>query len=602
MTRPNPRRTVDEALAVLRPARPEGTEEIERLRAERPAVPVVAVVGETKRGKSSLINAILNIPGLSPVDPREATSAYLIFRHGSENRATATLPSSGETVGIPIDQLSAWATAYADVPEPPRLIEIDCAAPLLSNLTLVDTPGVGGLDAAHAEIAMHAIRQATALLFVVDASAPFTSHELGFLRQASESIDLVLFAVTKTDAYRGWRQIVADNRELLRQHAPRFAQADIMPVSSLIFEQAATAPTPELAGVLRKESQVIPLQVALQTRVAAKADALYDANVLRAARTQLSLYYRDLARQATAVDPDPEKVAALRGNRDRLVSTRRSEGRTWQLKLRAEMARARMDSMHDVQREIRDALHQWREAIDGADGELLKRIPYDVDASLQAASLRIFDRIMGRLRHVTENVLREMFAVEELEGVYAELARSPGFAATSSAPGDRPQTVEDKIVMFGGMAAGVGAGRLIAYLPAMIGIGASAVVVAPLSLGLGVIATTWMVRSRRHIAEKNHLKQWTVETLNEARAALDAEVGTQFIDAEHTLTLALDTAVQRRIDALDAEIKDIDAALRLDAQEKENRRKDLASKQAVVRQVVAKVDAVLPTLRGGAAR
>ena len=102
-----------------------------------------------------------------------------------------------------------------------------------------------------------------------------------------------------------------------------------------------------------------------------------------------------------------------------------------------------------------------------------------------------------------------------------------------------------------------------------------------------------------HVAEKNHLKLWVGETLTEARATMEAEVASQFIDAEHSLTLALDAALQRRIDTLDSEIKEIDEALRLDAQEKDKRRKELIAQQNVVRQVVGQIDQLLPALRTG---
>ncbi len=590
------------ALALLRPDRPEAAAQVQALTGARPAKPSVVVVGETKRGKSSLVNALLNLPGLSPVDTHVATRSYLTFNYGSIGRAFATVPGAGAPIPLEPADLRNWATDRGVLPDgqaPPRVIDVECPSPLLTNLSLIDTPGVGGLDSAHGEIAMHAVRTATAVLFVVDASAPFTSHELTFLRRASEAIDLVLFAITKVDAYRGWRQVVEDDRALLRQHAPRFADAEMLPVSSRMFEQALTAPTPELAAMLRTESRVTALQVALQAKVAAKAGALHDANVLRAARTSLAAYFRDLGVAIAAVDPDPHKVQALRSDRERLVASRRSEGRQWQLKLRAEIARARLDSMHDVLAEVREGMHHWRTTIDAADGERLKAVPGEVDAALHASSLRVFDRIVERLRTVTQNTLRDMFSADEIDEVYADIARSPAFQGTIAPPDARPATVEDKILLFGGVAGGMGASRLVAYLPAALGAGAASVVLAPLSIGLGLAATAWMVRSRRHIAEKNHLKQWASEVMAEARASLEAEVGNQFIDAEHTLTLALDSAVQRRIDQLDTEIKDIDAALRLDASEKETRRKELAGTQAAVRQAVGRIDAVLPGLRSG---
>lgn len=607
-SRPLPLPTVDEvadsAIALLREPRAAAAAEIARLRAQQPGTPSVVVVGETKRGKSSLVNALLNVPGLSPVDTHVATRSYLTFRYGAIDRALATVPGEPRPVPVAIADLRNWATDRGELPAgkaPPRVIDVECSSPLLTNLTLIDTPGVGGLDSAHGEIAMHAVRSATALLFVVDASSPFTRHELDFLRKASESIDLVLFAITKIDAYRGWRQVVDDDRALLAQHAPRFARSQLHPVSSRMFEQAGAAPNQQLATMLRTESKITALQVALQGQVVAKAGSLHEANVLRAARTSLAAYFRDLGVALGAVDPDPEKAMALRVGRERLVASRRSEGRQWQLKLRAESARARLDSMHDVQGNIREAMHYWRTTIDGADATRLKSVPAELDAALHAVSLGFFDRIVGRLRTVTDNTLREMFTADEIDEVYADIARSPVFQAAITPPEARPATVEDKILLFGGVAGGMGASRLVAYLPAALGAGAASVVLAPLSIGLGLAATAWMVRSRRHIAEKNHLKQWVSEVLADARATMDAEVGNQFIDAEHTLTLALDSAVQRRIEQLGGEIREIDAALRMDATEKERRRKELSTRQNVVRQTVGKIDAVLPMLRTGGA-
>lgn len=592
---------IDKAVSVLTPVRPDGAAEIIRVRQVPPGRPTIVVVGETKRGKSSLINALVNVPGLSPVDAQVATSTYLTIQYGAQPAARAVFPGSPSPVPIELNRLRDWATGLGQLPEgqvAPRMIEIDCPSPLLQNLSLVDTPGVGGLESVHGEIALRAAGQATALLFVVDASAPFTSHELDFLRKASESVDLVMFAVTKIDAYRGWRQIVEDDKALLKEHAPRFADAELLPVSSRLFEQAAALPTPELAGVLRTESQVIALQLTLQRKVAARGTALHQANVLRSARTQLAGHYRDLALRKSAVDPDPAKVVELRAEREKLVASRRSESRTWQLKLRAEIARARMDSMHDVQREVRDGLHNWRTAIDRADKETMARLPQDIDAALHATSLRIFDRLAGRLRVVTDTVLRDMFAPDELEEVYAGLTRTQ-LPEPVAPPEKRSATMEDKIVVYGGVATGLAAGRMIAYLPALVGVGVASVVVAPISIGIGLVATTWMVRSRKHVAEKNHVKLWVSETLTEARATMEAEVASQFIDAEHALTLALDAALQRRIEALDGEIREIDDALRLDAQEKDKRRKELIAQQSVVRGVVAQIDGLLPGLRAG---
>ena len=591
------REATDAAAAVLRDHAPSGVAEIERVRGQAGSAPAVVVVGETKRGKSSLVNALLGSPGLSPVDAQVATAAYLLFRHGEQPSARAVFPTTEQP--IPVDQLRQWATELDLLPDgqpPPRRIEVEFPAPLLTNLVLVDTPGVGGLVAAHGEVALAAVKEAAALLFVVDSSSPFSQPELEFLRRASESVDLVLFALTKIDAFRGWRQVLEDDQALLAQHAPRFAGAEFHPVSARLAEQAAALPDPALANLLRTESQIVPLQLALQARVAAKATALREANVLRAARTQLTLYGRELVANRSAIDPEPGRAEQLRARRDELTQHKRAGGRSFQVRLRAEIQRARLESMSDVQREVRDQIQYWRTAIDGADRAALDRLPADLDAVVHAMSMRQFEWMLGRLRRVTDNVLSDLFAPEEMAEVYAGFAHAPSLRPEVALPGKRQQNTEDKIVAVGGVIAGFGASRLVLMLPALAG-GAAAVVALPVSLGLGLASAAWMIRSRRHVADKQHYRQWLVETLTEARAALEAEVAAQFVDAEQALTLALDEAIGRRVEALDREIRQIDEALKMDAAEKDKHRRDLNQRISAANSAAKQIDAVLPRLR-----
>jgi hypothetical protein len=589
----------DAAVAVLREQVPDGVAEIARVRQQAGGLPAVVVVGETKRGKSSLVNALLGSPDLSPVDAHVATSAYLVFRHGEQPRASAVFPGADQPVPVPLEAMRQWATELDGLPDdqpPPRRIEIEFPAPLLTNLALVDTPGVGGLVAAHGEVALAAVKEAAALLFVVDASSPFTQPELEFLRRASESVDLVLFAVTKIDAFRGWRQVLEDDQALLAQHAPRFAGAEFHPVSAKLAEQAGTLPDPALANLLRTESQIVPLQLALQARVAAKAGALREANVLRAARTQLTLYGRELVASRSAIDPEPGRAERLRAKREELAQHKRAGGRSWQVRLRAEIQRARLESMSDVQREVRDQIQYWRTAIDAADRAALDRMPADLDAVVHSMSMRQFEWVLGRLRRVTDNVLRDLFATEELAEVYAGFARAPSLRPEVAVPGKRQQNTEDKIVAVGGVIAGFGASRLVLMLPALAG-GAAAAVALPVSLGLGLASAAWMIRSRRHVADKQHYRQWLVETLTEARAALESEIAAQFVDAEQALTLALDEAISRRVEALDKEIRQIDEALKMDAAEKEQLRRDLNQRISAANSAAKQIDTVLPRLR-----
>ncbi len=66
-----------------------------------------------------------------------------------------------------------------------ELVEVGLPNPFLERgITLVDTPGVGGLNAAHAAATLAFLPSADALIFVTDASAELSRPELDFLASA----------------------------------------------------------------------------------------------------------------------------------------------------------------------------------------------------------------------------------------------------------------------------------------------------------------------------------------------------------------------------------------------------------------------------------
>ncbi|HET8641717.1 MAG TPA: dynamin family protein [Pseudonocardiaceae bacterium] len=558
---------------------------IEQLRDARPPTPTVVVVGETNRGKSSLVNALLATPNLSPVDAGTATATYVVIRHGERWEAAACHPALADPVPIELAQLPEWisqrcsALHDSDPPEghlPPRYVEVFAPVPLLERLTLVDTPGVGGLQAVHGELAAQAAASATALLFVVDAGAPFTRGELGFLQRLAGHVETVVFALTKIDQHRGWREILQANRALLAEHAPRFAGAQFHPVSARLFESAATAPNPEVATLLRERSGIAELQIALQRQVAGRAAMLGEANLLRAVSTALAGLATRLTadeRALTTAEYGEAGADTLRERRDALTAERRSSGRSWQLRLRGEIQRARVESLHEVAGEVRSAQTWFRRAIDEADRQGLAQLPYQVDASLQLISARTAAGLGRRLSRVAEAALAELFTADELAAVHAEFARrsAAGRPPIVLRPPDRrPGGAEDKLLVAMGVSGGLGAGRLVA-LP-LAGLGAAAgLIVLPASIVLGLGAGWWMARVRRHAADRQHLKQWLADVLADARSALDQVVAEQMIDAEQQLSIALDEALGRRVAAIEDELREVDRALRMDAAERGRR-------------------------------
>jgi len=66
--------------------------------------PTVVVVGETKRGKSSLVNALLGRTDLSPVDVEVATLVHITFRYAQTPAAQVFIRGQQEPVVVGVDE------------------------------------------------------------------------------------------------------------------------------------------------------------------------------------------------------------------------------------------------------------------------------------------------------------------------------------------------------------------------------------------------------------------------------------------------------------------------------------------------------------------
>jgi hypothetical protein len=568
------RHTRDRLVGLLRELDPQARDWVEEVSRSRPRTPSVVVVGDTKRGKSSLVNALLMTPGLSPVDAEVATASYLVLRHGHDWAARACYPGQMEPVPFELAQLPHWVSVTHNLPDgqlPPRYVEVDAPIPLLERLTVVDTPGVGGLDSVHGELAAEAAAAATALLFVVDASSPFTRGELAFLRNVGERVETVMFAVTKIDQFRGWRQVAEADRMLLAEHAPRFAGADFHPVSARMMEFAAKAPNPDAAQALRQRSGIAQLQMALQERISGRAAMLGEANTLRALSSALAGLSARLEGEARALSTGEEEAQSLRSRREQLRNERRSSTRNWSLRLRGEIQRARSEIGHEIGKQIRDAQSWFRQTIDHADHEALAQLPQQVDAALQLISARVSQGLNQRLNQVSEVVLAELFSPGELDMIRAQLTQGQQPPAMLRPPERRKRNAEDKLLVFMGLSGGVGLGRGVA---ALAGVGAGAavgtlgLVVLPVTIVLGLGAGWWMARTRKQAADRQHMMQWLVEAIAEGRSTLDHLISDQMIQAEQQLSIALDEAVTKRLAAIEDELRDVDNALRMDAEER----------------------------------
>jgi hypothetical protein len=586
---------IDSGLAHIRRVDPDAAADLDTERRREAGHPRVVVVGETKRGKSSLINALVGVPGLSPVDANVATSAYLDFGYGQEPSARAYVPGNEIPVPLSIHDLRDWGTVLGRMPDdtrPPQRIDVTYPAPMLSAVGLVDTPGVGGLDSEHGDIALHAVDNATALLFVIDASAPFSKPELNFLTEASKRVNLVLFALTKTDAYPGWRTILDDDKALLHAHAPRFASAEFFPVSARLAEMSRQLP-PEASAELQRESRITSLQAALQG-AAARQDLLVQANLLRTVRSELIRLDQDAGDRMKAADPDPQTLQQLKEERASVSARKRSDARQWSITLSTEVRRARTDATARLRAQVTHLQEQFLNQLEKASGEAVKRLPYDVDRALHALSLRLSAELDHRFRQIGQIVLREVFTERELVHVLRGInARLRHGASQKIRRDNSGMDASMMVASTAGMSFMAGRGAL-AGAVGILGGGLFAPIAA---VGVGVAAGAFLLWRRKVAQNRQQAKIWLKEVLAEARASLSDEVSHRFTDLEHILTMALDEAIERRIAQLDANIAEIDKTMLEEKETRQKRKSQLSSDRDAIRQRIRQLDEVLIRVR-----
>jgi len=169
----------------------------------------IAVIGHMKRGKSTLINALLGRQDdlISPIDVKVCTAGIVqYFDVGHEaggEYCHVYFHESSEPTKITFSQLADFVREERNPRNRKnvRLVEVFGRFPLLNAaVTLVDTPGRGATKKDHEALVDEFLPNADAIILPISADLPIERAERDFLETIREyDKDRIFFVLTKCD-------------------------------------------------------------------------------------------------------------------------------------------------------------------------------------------------------------------------------------------------------------------------------------------------------------------------------------------------------------------------------------------------------------------
>jgi hypothetical protein len=142
----------------------------------------IACIGQFKRGKSTLMNALL-ADRVLPTGVLPITAVPTIVRHGPSRSARVRF-QGGTWVDVPPEDLTQYVSEDQNPENKKNVagVEVFSPSPLLyQGMCFVDTPGLGSVFAGNTAATQAFVPHIDAAIVVVDADPPISGEELALV-------------------------------------------------------------------------------------------------------------------------------------------------------------------------------------------------------------------------------------------------------------------------------------------------------------------------------------------------------------------------------------------------------------------------------------
>jgi len=534
----------------------------------------VLVAGEAKRGKSTLVNALLGRAVL-PTGATPLTALATTVRYGRQEGVTALFPC-GLAKDFPLSALDDLVTERGNPGNSKNLsaVTVSVDAPLLARgVELVDTPGTGSVYGHNTAEAEAALKSMDSAVFVLTADPPVSASERELIAQVARQSVTVFVVLNKADHLSG-----TELTEVLDFTADIAARAAREPVRIYPVSARAALASSGDTGFARFEADFTAYLE--QRRVA------------------------DLRR---SVESHARRIAG--SLRDEAALVRRAA------ELRGAGARARVDAFDARLAAVR---HRRRDAADLAAAEC-GRLLDDLNEAAERAQHECTRRVGEQLASVLDDALRSSSAAEIERAGRAKLAE---LAVTEAEAwrGERTDQLEEALALLDerltdGLRAELEAVRQAAadLLGLDLAVAAPGQRLAPdlrffyqvaeqagqSELLAGAIRRRLPGEAGRNRA-RQHVRREAAELVPQQIGRARADLQYRLAEATRRLIRAVDARYQEGTGRLEGALADADRLRSATAEELAARDLELVSRLAAIGHVFTLLDSVAPPVAGDA--
>lgn len=559
----------------------------------------VVVVGEVKRGKSSLVNALVGKRNASPVGVNVTTSTPIALTTETENLREGQVClfyPEGERI-VSHAELGSWINAGTEHSKDPEQDSLPTRATIplrnmpLGHATVIDTPGVGGLDPKLSALAKVSADQACVLVVVCDASTTITKPEMDFIKDTGSNIEAIIVAVTKTDKNLiRWQEIVDENKRLLRTHIGR--DIPVIGVSSLLAVVGAEMTSGPHSRQVLELSGINELRQMIQSKFQI-AEFLPLANGLRIAVKGLRELSDELNQKLEILRQGEAAVPDL-SNRLEELNQLKKEGESWDYYLGRDLTIIRQESMEQLEMRL-DALREsWTERINKQGMAVLRKNPQyftaEMEREFQTAIAESLNYFSYELEH---KIVRPRFKSEmDWEEIRNEVSAAfVGKQLQTHNVQQKSQGLLDPMMLMMGISGGSMLGGLIGSVVTFAGLGAV--------VGVGWVAFNVGFRAMR--SGKTNLLNWMKETTATSKMLTSKVLEAAIANARPAIQLRYRENLKQMVESTQKQIQEAERAARADKASQEKRKATLEKNLQIIQKNIATAEATIRDLTAYAA-